>query len=163
MQPGSRGRFQDALEVLHRHGVEFMVVGGVAAVLEGAPVVTFDLDILVPSQATAMPRLLAALSELEALYRDPIGRRIEPSAERLLGARLSLLKTRCGDLDVLTQIGRGRHYEDLVPRSHTVLLGEMAVRVLELEAVIETKEEAGRPKDRMMLFDLKETLRLKKR
>jgi hypothetical protein len=39
-------RFVDALEVLGRHRVRFIVVGGVAAVLGGAPVSTFDLDIV---------------------------------------------------------------------------------------------------------------------
>jgi hypothetical protein len=39
-------RFRDALEALRRHRVDFIVVGGVAAVLNGAPISTFDLDIV---------------------------------------------------------------------------------------------------------------------
>ena len=39
-------RFLDLLRVLDRHKVDFIVVGGVAAILEGAPVATFDLDIM---------------------------------------------------------------------------------------------------------------------
>jgi hypothetical protein len=40
-------RFLDILKALIRHGVEFILVGGVAAILEGAPVSTFDLDVMV--------------------------------------------------------------------------------------------------------------------
>lgn len=138
-----------------------MVVGGVAAVLEGAPIVTFDLDILVPGRRESLPPLLRALDDLEALHRDPAGRRITPTAERVAGARMSLFKTRCGDLDVLTVIGDGETHDSLLPRSHLVPVGTGQVRVLDLEAVIETKAFTDRPKDRMVLFDLRETLRLK--
>jgi hypothetical protein len=67
-------RFLDILEALGRHGVEFIVVGGVAAVLEGAPITTFDLDIVPDPAPDNRERLLAALHELNARYLDPAGR-----------------------------------------------------------------------------------------
>ena len=39
-------RFLELLQSLVEGNVEFIVVGGVAAVLEGVPVSTFDLDIV---------------------------------------------------------------------------------------------------------------------
>ncbi len=56
-------RFKDALDVLARHGVEFVVVGGVAAVLAGAPISTFDLDIVPARSPANLARLLSALTE----------------------------------------------------------------------------------------------------
>jgi hypothetical protein len=58
--------FQRILELLDEHGVEFIVVGGVAAVLHGAPVTTFDIDALVRVDADNADRLLAALTALDA-------------------------------------------------------------------------------------------------
>jgi len=40
-------KFADILQVLSRRGVDYILVGGIAAVLEGAPVSTFDLDVVI--------------------------------------------------------------------------------------------------------------------
>ena len=63
--------FREILEVLNRHQVEFIVVGGVAAVLHGAPITTFDLDALVRVDPSNAGRVLAALSEFEEVLRNP--------------------------------------------------------------------------------------------
>ena len=59
----------EVLRVLARHEVEHLVVGMTAAVLQGAPVVTFDLDVLYARHDLNMRRLLAVLDELEAVFR----------------------------------------------------------------------------------------------
>jgi AhpD family alkylhydroperoxidase len=74
--------FRETLEVLDRNRVECILVGGVAAVLQGAPISTLDTDIAYRRTADNIERLIAALRELEAIYRDPAGRRIEPDATR---------------------------------------------------------------------------------
>jgi len=72
-------KFRETLEVLDRHRVECILVGGVAAVLQGVPISTLDTDIVYRRTADNIDRLVAALRELEAIYRDPAGRRIEPA------------------------------------------------------------------------------------
>lgn len=62
--------FQTILATLQRHEVEFVVVGGVAAVLHGAPVTTFDLDTLIRVSEDNSERLLAAFEEINARYRS---------------------------------------------------------------------------------------------
>jgi hypothetical protein len=155
-------RFLGLLRALLRHGVDFFVVGGVAAQLEGAPILTFDLDVLYDKSPENLARLLAALRELKARYRDPAGRHIEPDAEKLATLRLHLLLTELGPLDVLGSIGNGLTYQDLVGRTIPYQLGESQVRVLELAAVIETKEQANRDKDRATLPVLRQTLAMKR-
>lgn len=76
-------RFRDALEVLASHHVDFIVVGGVAGVLAGAPISTFDLDIVHDRAPPNVARLLSALTDLDARYRDPAGRVLRPEAEPL--------------------------------------------------------------------------------
>jgi hypothetical protein len=156
-------KFLGLLRVLLCHGVEFFVVGGVAAQLEGAPILTLDLDILFDKAPENLDRLLAALRELKARYRDPAGWRIEPDLPKLETMQMHLLLTELGALDVLGVIGGGLTYQDLLSRTVLYELGEQRVRVLELGAVIETKEQANRDKDRAVLPVLRQTLAMKSR
>lgn len=83
MRERSPSKFLEQLRVLVRHEIDFIVVGGVAAVFEGAPIVTLDLDIVYDRSTENIPRLEAALRELNALYDDPAGRRIVPDTLKL--------------------------------------------------------------------------------
>lgn len=118
-------KFKEALEVLARHRVDFVVVGGVAAVLGGAPISTFDLDIVHDRSPANVARLLSALADLDARYRDLTGRVLRPEAHALEGEGHHLLLTRCGPLDVLGKIGLGRSYQELIADSITRSLGEI--------------------------------------
>jgi len=151
-------RFKDALEILAKHRVDLVVVGGVAAVLSGAPIATFDLDVVHARSQENLDRLAEALKDLEARYRDSGGRDLRPDTAGLAGDGHHLLLTRCGPLDVLGQIGNGRRYEDLLPDAVAISLGSATVRVLGLSALIRTKEEAGREKDLAVLGILRRTL-----
>ena len=151
-------RFVDILEVLNRHGVDFIVVGGLAAVLHGAPVMTKDVDIVHDAAPEKIVPLLSALREMNARYNDPAGRQIVPDADKLQSFRLNLLLTDMGPLDVLRIVGDGLTYADLVSRSEEQQIGDFKVRVLGLEAIIETKLYADRPKDRIAVMFLREIL-----
>lgn len=151
-------RFKDALEILARHGVDFIVVGGVAAVLGGAPISTFDLDIVHARAPENLERLSAALAELDARYRDFAGRELRPTIDALAGAGHHLLLTTCGPIDVLGQIGDRDGYGELLADSVERTLGGHMVRVLGLARLIRTKEQAGRDKDRAVLPILRRTL-----
>jgi hypothetical protein len=151
-------KFKEALEVIAHHSVGFVVVGGVAAVLEGAPISTFDLDIVHDRSPENVTRLLSALADLDARYRDLTGRVLRPEAHGLEGEGHHLLLTRCGPLDVLGRIGHGHGYQELIADSATRQLGDVTIHVLGLEALIRTKLEAGRDKDRAVLDILRRTL-----
>jgi hypothetical protein len=151
------------LKCLCRHGVDFIVVGGVSAVLMGAPVSTFDLDVVHSREETNLDRLLQALAELDAVYRFPADRRIPPNRSHVQSPGHHLLGTRYGLLDVLGTIGTGRSYEDLLAGTVTVELEPgVALRILGLEAQIQTKEEVGREKDLAVLPVLRRTLRARR-
>lgn len=156
-------RFLDILKVLTRHSVEFIVVGGVAAIVEGAPVSTFDLDIVARPTEENRRRILAALNELNARYLDPAGRHILPDRTKLETLRLHRLLTDFGTLDVMDRIGRGSSYVDLFEHTGLREVAGMEVRILGLEMVIRSKEEANREKDRAALPVLRRTLELKRR
>jgi hypothetical protein len=156
--------FLALLRTLNGHGVDYIVVGGVAAVLHGAPVSTFDLDVVHSRQEENIVRLVAVLQELDAYYRAQPERRLTPDASHLASPGHQLLATRFGPLDLLGEIGAGRGYEDLLPESIMVRAGEQVlVRVLNLETLITMKEELAQEKDRAVIPVLRRTLEEKRR
>jgi hypothetical protein len=154
--------YGEILQVLSRHGVDFILAGGVAAILEGAPVSTFDLDVVIRSTADNRDRLLTALSELNARYLDPAGRRITPDAGKLETMRIHRLVTNFGPLDVMTSIGDGLGFLELEGHTLTYDVAGCRVLTLSLEMIIRSKEQASRDKDRAALPILYRTLQLKK-
>lgn len=141
--------FRQILERLDEYGVEYVVVGGVAAVLRGAPVTTFDFDALVKVDRANAERLVDALRALDARYREhPEG--LEPTLEDVLAGGHLLLMTNGGPLDILGHLTGGKRFEDVADESPRLAIGELSVRVLGLEALIAEKETLGRPKDRAM-------------
>jgi hypothetical protein len=141
--------FRRILEVLEQHGVEYVVVGGVAAVLQGAPVTTFDIDTLVNVTRSNVERLAAALADLEARYREHVS--LRPTLADLEAGGHLLLMTNAGPLDVLGFIGGGKRFEDVAQLADSMTIGELTVRVLPLPLLIEEKKALGRDKDRATL------------
>ena len=157
----SATRFFRLLEVLVRNEVEFLIAGGVAGLLEGAPILTLDLDVVYRKTDENIQRLLRALEEIHARYRDPAGRLILPDADLLRRNRFNLLLTDLGLLDALGDLGAGFGYEDLIGRTHAYEVEGLRVRALDLQALIEAKERANRDKDRAVLPVLRRTLELR--
>jgi len=91
--------FTVILEVLVEHHVDFVVVGGVSAVLNGAPINTFDLDVVHGRSATNVRKLLSALDSLHAHYRPHADRKLKPGVSHLTSPGHSNLTTRFGPLD----------------------------------------------------------------
>jgi predicted nucleotidyltransferase len=147
------------LQTLVDHQVEFLIVGGVAAVLLGAPINTFDLDVVHSTDPANVSRVLAALEALDAIYRAQPDLRLRPTASHLSSPGHQLLITRLGPLDLLGSIGNGRTYPDLLSHTTELKAGpSLSVKVLDLETQIAIKEEVGGEKDRAALPILRRTL-----
>lgn len=144
---------QRIVATLNRHGVQFVVIGGIAAVAHGSPLPTEDVDITPERSVRNLERLAAALHELGARLRtagEPDGVDF-PIDAGFLGAQphMLTLTTVAGDLDLaLTPAGFPNGYDDLVEDSVVVDLGDgAATRVASLHDVIASKEAAARTKD----------------
>jgi hypothetical protein len=147
------------LQTLAEHGVDFIVVGGVAAVLQGVPINTFDLDLVHSRAPDNLDRLLEALQQLDAYYREPGDRRLRPRRAVLACPGHNLLTTRAGWLDLLGTVSRNLGYEELLPDTVEVAIDlHLRVRLLDLAKLIEIKEETGRDKDKAVLPILRRTL-----
>jgi hypothetical protein len=139
------------------------VVGGVGGVLQGAPLTTFDLDVVHSRDPVNIERLLAALELLDAHYRIPGAEQKKPERSHLLSSGHQLLMTRAGPLDLLGSIGHGYGYDDLIDETIELEIGKgLQVRVLKLETLIKVKEETAGEKDKTALIVLRRTLQERK-
>jgi len=147
------------LEALTKADIEFIVVGGLAAVAQGAPITTMDMDIVHRQSNDNIDKLLAFLKKIDAIHRRPDDKILEPKKRDLSGRGHALFATRFGPLDVLAVIEEGRGYDDLLPDTVEIEFREHRVRVLSLKTLVELKERSRDPKDRQRLPVLEETLR----
>jgi len=149
------------LAVLERHGVRYVLVGGLAAILHGATHVTTDADIVPEEGRDNLERLSAALRDLNARIRvagEPGGIPFDHSVESLGRMRLWNLVTDRGNLDVVFEPSGTRGYDDLVRDARSMTVRGIEVPVASLADVIRSKEAAGREKDRLTLPVLRRLL-----
>lgn len=148
-------------EVLDRHDVRYVLIGGLAAILHGAAHLTTDVGV-VPKEARAnLDRLSAALKELHARIRvvgEPDGIPFDHSAESLARVRIWNLQTDAGDLDITFEPSGTRGYDDLRRDAVAMHLRSGDVTVASLADVIRSKEAADRPRDRAALPGLRALL-----
>jgi hypothetical protein len=132
------------LRSLVDHGVEFCVIGAVAAWLQGNPTVTLDLDVMPRRDLDNAERLAAALNSLSARPpgRDEAG---ELEGADFLGWQTQRFETEAGPLDVVPLAAAIGGFEDVA--TIELALGDLSVRVITIDGVIASKEELGRPKD----------------
>jgi hypothetical protein len=149
------------LEVLDRHAVRYVLIGGLAAVVHGSPFPTEDADITPQADGANLTRLAAALRELGARVRteaEPGGLPFACDAQSLAAVNILNLTTDAGDLDITLQPAGTRGYADLQRDASRVELYGVGVRVASLADVIRSKQAANRPKDQRVLPTLRELL-----
>jgi len=154
-------RPEKLLDVLARHGVHHVLIGGFAAVIHGSPYVTTDVDVVPDPAAANLERLSAALDELHAkVWTDavPAGVPFDHDAASLAASRTWNLVTDFGRLDVTFEPSGTRGFADVARDAvHLTILGA-EVDVASLADVIRSKEAAGREKDRLVLPVLRRIL-----
>jgi hypothetical protein len=127
---------------LNRAGVEYVVIGGVAATLHGCPEQTYDLDILYAGTKENRARLLSALEAIQAEWDRPLSDAV------LQLQPVFALNTRHGDLDIFTQVPGLDSFDAVSAAARTLTLEGIPVRVLDLPSLIATKEAAADPNPR---------------
>ncbi len=152
-----------ALQELHRNGVEFIIIGGVAATIHGSARVTQDLDIVYARTPENIMRLAAALAPHTPYLRGaPPGLPYRWDAETIRRGLNFTLTTTLGDVDLLGEVVGGGGYGDLLPHSQIVNVSGRDYRCLSLARLIHVKRAAGRPKDLEAIAEL-EALREERR
>jgi hypothetical protein len=139
--------------------IDFILIGGKAAILHGSARVTYDTDI-VYDRAKANLERLAKFFEPHAAYLRgaPPGLPFKLDLQTLRNGLNFTLTTGLGDIDLLGEVAGGGTYRDLL--SHTIVVDAFSVKFkcIDLPTLIKLKRAAGRPKDLESLAELQSLL-----
>ena len=152
----------EILRALERRRVDYVVIGGLAAIIRGAPLPTYDLDIVPADEPGNRRRLAQALADLDAelLTGGARVRASAPDARHYVDAA-TLIEARSpfGVLDAHFRPAGTQGYRDLHRwATREVLAQDLSVNVAALIDVIRSKEAAGREEDAAALPALRATL-----
>lgn len=145
----------DILRRLGEHQVEFVIIGGLAGVAHGSSLVTEDLDVCAPLTCDNIPRILAAIADLNPRWRmDPKHPPLPADPSRLHGFKNLYILCDWGQFDILSEIAGIGGYEEVLRRCVALDIAGHSCRVLSLDALIEAKRALGRPKDIQAALEL---------
>jgi hypothetical protein len=150
------------LTALSKHGVQYVLIGALAARLQGFPRATYDADITPAKGRDNLERLAAALRELGArIYTEqvPEGLAFDCSAPMLARADIWSLITEAGRLDLAFRPSGTEGYDDLARHAVAFTIYDHSVQVARLEDIIRSKEAAGRFQDRQDVEVMREMLK----
>ncbi len=149
-------------ELFARYGVEYLVIGGQAAILHGSPQLTFDTDLCYRRTSDNLDRLARALAEIHPTLRGA-----PPDLPFILDARSLALgsnftfNTDLGPLDLLGWVEPLGTYDELIDRAKVCDLETARVAVIGLDDLIAIKRHIRRPKDQAALFQLEAIKKLR--
>jgi predicted nucleotidyltransferase len=151
----------ETLHSLRDAGVDFILVGGLAAIANGAPIYTFDVDVVFAINPENVSRILNWIARADVIFRMQPERKLRPNESHVAAGRHLNLLARSGPIDLLGFIGDDLTYDRLLPQSNEMDLGDgLRIRVLNLETIIAVKEKLATEKDLAALPTLRSTLRV---
>jgi hypothetical protein len=149
------------LEILARHRVDHVLIGGYAAILQASPFLTHDIDVTPEMSRENLDRLSGALTELNARVRtDGVegGLPFAHTGSSLADAAVWDLITDYGDLDISFVPNGTTGFTDLNRDAIEMTIAGVEIRVAALADIIRSKQAANRPKYQRVLPTLREIL-----
>lgn len=135
------------LRALAEHGVDYVLIGGLAVQTHGHVRTTNDADLIPAPNPANLKRLASALRALDARVLNAGEEDTEVDAKMLPRATIWQFVTRDGGIDVMHEVPGGRSYAELSDRALHVRLGDVDVPVVDLDDLIRMKLARGRPVD----------------
>ena len=154
---------EEIFRSLAEHGVEYVLVGGLAATAHGVSLVTMDTDVCFLQTPENCEKLAQALASLQAEIYPPRQVPIPITADLLRTHKIVHLRTLAGRLDLLGTVPGLGSYEEMVGDAVTLDLSGLRVPVLTLDQLIQAKSVLNQPKDREHLDQLLAIRRLRQR
>lgn len=148
-------RTPELLRLLLDSGVEFVLIGGVAAIAHGSATFTQDCDITAPFTEENLVRLLAAIGPYHPRYALAVPKRpVTESPAELASYRNLYLLTGLGRLDILSEVPPVGAYTQVASHAMVMQVYGRPCRVMSLEDLIAVKRHLMRDKDRTALREL---------
>ncbi len=139
--------------------IDFILIGGKAAILLGSARVTFDTDIVYDRSKANLERIAKLLKPHQPYLRGaPPGLPFTLDLPTLRNGLNFTLTTKLGDLDLLGEVVGGGDYKKLLPHTFKVEAFGVKFRCVDLPTLIKLKRAAGRPKDLESLAELQALL-----
>ena len=135
--------------------VEFVLVGGFAAVAHGVTLLTRDVDVCCRLNEANLLRIEKAVADLHPVHRSRPDLPLALTKEQCAGLKNLYLKTDLGVLDCLGEVLGVGSYDDVAFHSIEVELPAGKCRVIDIDALIRAKEAMGRDHDKMTVKQLK--------
>ncbi|MFQ6016252.1 MAG: nucleotidyltransferase [Anaerolineae bacterium] len=150
------------LKALSENEVDFVLVGGIAAVAHGSAYVTQDCDLCYARHDANLERLTRALAPFHPRLRGaPEGLPFQLDGPTLRAGLNFTLTTDVGDIDLWGELAGFSSYEEVVENSETLELYGVDCRIMTLEGLIRAKRAVGRGKDLLLLHELEALLALR--
>jgi hypothetical protein len=140
---------------LHDAKIQFVLIGGLAAVRYGTSYVTYDVDICVPLDPSNFQGTAAAIADLHPRFRQRKDLPFELTDELVAGLKNLDLLTDFGALDCLGEVAGVGDYNSVLRNSNPVEFPFGTCNVLKLETLIAAKEAIGRPQDMLVVAQLR--------
>jgi hypothetical protein len=148
-------RLRPLLELLDRHAVDFIVIGGIAGIVHGSAHPTYDFDVVYARDEQNLKRMAAALAELGVTLRGaPSDLPFRPDARTLAAGCNFTFDSEYGSFDILGEAAGMRDYATMRTDAIAEELWGFPVRVASLDDLVRMKRAAGRPKDKSMAEEL---------
>ncbi|MDQ3572327.1 MAG: hypothetical protein M3383_05640 [Actinomycetota bacterium] len=143
------------LRLLNEHGVDYVVVGGLAALAHGSSLPTFDLDVAYARDPGNLERLARVLQHLDVkLTNAPADLPFQVDAATLANGSNFTFDTPHGRFDILGHTAGVSSYDDLRQRSERGNVDGIEAQIASIDHMIAMKRAANRPKDQLMLEEL---------
>jgi hypothetical protein len=140
--------------------IEFVLVGGFAAVAHGVALVTRDVDICCRFTAANLMRIQSALADSHPVHRARPDLPLSLTPEQCADLKNLYLKTDLGVVDCLSEVLGVGGYDEVLAHSVEVELPAGRCRVIDIDALIRAKEAMGRDHDKITVRHLQEIKKL---
>lgn len=140
------------LEPLVRHGVDFILIGGMAGIAHGSSYPSYDLDVVYARNPANIARLVAALEEIGVRLRGgPEDLPFQLDTRTIENGANFTFVTPFGDFDILAEVAGIRSFEDLASAAKESEVAGISVRIASIDHLIAMKRAANRTKDKLMV------------
>ena len=147
--------YLDLLDRLVKYNVRFVLIGGYACIVHGGTLNTVDVDVCCDFSPENLLRLQQAITDLHPVHRmTPQRLPLALTSENCIVLKNLYLDTDLGQLDCISSVQGVGDFDQVNKRCETIEVEQVQLKVLNRDAIIESKKAMNRPRDREAVREL---------